>query len=39
MSTDDRHRDLIARLLGPAGPEVSCEECFDPVAGTDGDSA
>ena len=26
MSAD--HRDLIARLLGPAGPEVSCEECF-----------
>ena len=22
-------RDLIARLLGPAGPEVSCEECFE----------
>ncbi len=24
------HRDLLlARLLGPAGPELSCEECFD----------
>lgn len=22
-------RDLIARLLGPAGPEVSCEQCFE----------
>lgn len=22
---DDR---LLARLLGPAGPEISCEECF-----------
>jgi hypothetical protein len=21
--------DLLTRLLGPAGPEVSCEECFD----------
>jgi predicted anti-sigma-YlaC factor YlaD len=21
--------DLIARLLGPAGPEVSCEQCFE----------
>jgi hypothetical protein len=21
--------DLIARLLGPAGPEVTCEECFE----------
>ncbi len=29
MSTDDRQRALIARLLGPAGPEVSCEECFE----------
>jgi hypothetical protein len=24
---DDPHR-LLARLLGPAGPELSCEECF-----------
>jgi hypothetical protein len=29
VSTDDRHRELIARLLGPRGPEVSCEECFE----------
>ena len=29
MSTDRPDRDLIARLLGPAGPEVSCEECFE----------
>ena len=29
MSTDDRHRELIARLLGPSAPEVSCEECFE----------
>jgi hypothetical protein len=20
---------LVGRLLGPAGPELSCEECFD----------
>ncbi len=20
---------LLKRLLGPAGPEISCEECFD----------
>jgi hypothetical protein len=26
---DDTTRDLIARLLGPAGPEVTCEECFE----------
>jgi hypothetical protein len=28
MSPDQPDRRLIARLLGPAGPEVSCEECF-----------
>lgn len=22
-------RDLVGRLLGPMGPEVSCETCFD----------
>jgi hypothetical protein len=25
----DRDRELIGRLLGPAGPEVSCETCFE----------
>ena len=25
MSRDE----LIARLLGPAGPEVTCDECFE----------
>jgi hypothetical protein len=31
MSSDaDRRPDeLIGRLLGPAGPEVGCDECFD----------
>ena len=29
MSSDDTNRDLIARLLGPEGPEVTCEECFE----------
>ena len=29
MSTDHRHRDLIAGLLGPSRPEVSCEEGFE----------
>jgi hypothetical protein len=23
------HAELIARLLGPDGPEVSCDECFE----------
>ena len=38
---------LLARLLGPAGPEVTCEECFErldeyvdlEVAGADPDAA
>ena len=42
--TDDR--DLLARLLGPEGPEVSCEECFElldqyvdaEIAGEDADA-
>ena len=29
MSTQNPKRDLVGRLLGPAGPEVSCEECFE----------
>ena len=27
---DPRQRsDLLGRLLGPAGPELTCDECFD----------
>ncbi len=26
--TDETTPELVARLLGPAGPEVTCEECF-----------
>lgn len=29
MSSDHGQRELIARLLGPAGHEVTCEECFE----------
>ena len=29
MSSDHGRRELIARLLGPAGHEVTCEECFE----------
>ncbi|HKP09650.1 MAG TPA: hypothetical protein VJT76_02885 [Gaiella sp.] len=29
MSTDRHQPDSITRLLGPAGPEVSCEDCFE----------
>jgi hypothetical protein len=29
VSTGPRaHDDLLRRLLGPAGPELTCEECF-----------
>ena len=47
MTADpNRTRELIARLLGPAEPEVSCEECFElldqyvdlEVAGEDADA-
>ena len=39
--------DLLARLLGPAGPELTCEECFEQLdrfvelelAGRDADAA
>ena len=27
-SHEDRER-LLARLLGPAGPELTCQQCFD----------
>jgi hypothetical protein len=23
------HEELLARLLGPVGPELTCEECFE----------
>ena len=29
MSTDPTKHELIARLLGPTGPEVTCEQCFE----------
>jgi hypothetical protein len=29
MSTHDRRAELITRLLGPDGREVSCDECFE----------
>jgi len=25
------HREIIDRLLGPAGPEIGCDECFDRI--------
>ncbi len=29
MPAEDPHRDLMVRLLGPTGPEVTCEQCFE----------
>jgi hypothetical protein len=46
--TDERDRgELLGRLLGPAGPEIGCDECFDgldryvelELAGEDADAA
>jgi hypothetical protein len=42
---DHHHRELLTRLLGPTGPEVTCDECFElldsyvdlKVAGADAD--
>jgi hypothetical protein len=46
-SRDSSATDLLARLLGPAGPELGCEECFEQLdryvdvaaAGRDADAA
>jgi hypothetical protein len=29
VSTDRPNRELVERLLGPAAPEVGCEQCFE----------
>jgi hypothetical protein len=29
VNADRPRRELIARLLGPAGHEVTCDECFE----------
>jgi hypothetical protein len=29
VSPDELRREMIERLLGPSGPEVTCEECFE----------
>ncbi|HET7050918.1 MAG TPA: hypothetical protein VFI54_21810 [Solirubrobacteraceae bacterium] len=46
MSQNDPQR-LLARLIGPPGPELTCEQCFDQLdryvelelAGSDADAA
>jgi hypothetical protein len=27
--SQNAHRTLLGRLLGPPGPELTCEQCFD----------
>jgi hypothetical protein len=49
MSDNSMHNEarLLKRLLGPAGPEISCEECFEQLdryvelelSGADADAA
>ena len=47
MTPPTDHDSLLARLLGPAEPELTCEECFEQldryveleVAGADADAA
>jgi hypothetical protein len=29
MNEDPTRDPLVGRLLGPAGPELSCDECFE----------
>ena len=27
--SEDRRDELVGRLLGPVGPELTCEQCFE----------
>jgi len=29
MSKDKQRSELLGRLLGPGGPELTCEQCFE----------
>ena len=29
MSEERERSEIVGRLLGPAGPELSCEQCFE----------
>ena len=29
MTNEDERQGILTRLLGPSGPEVSCEQCFE----------
>jgi hypothetical protein len=47
MTSSHDKRDLLGRVLGPAGPEIGCDECFEhldryveaELAGDDPDAA
>jgi hypothetical protein len=47
VSHHERTADMLGRLLGPAGPELTCDECFEQLdryvelelAGSDADAA
>ena len=47
MNRNDRGRELLAHLLGPGRPELTCEQCFEELdryvelelAGVDADAA
>ena len=46
MNRNDRGRELLAHLLGPGRPELTCEQCFEEldryvefeIAGADADA-
>jgi len=29
MSRDDKRKAILGRVLGPEGPELTCERCFE----------
>jgi hypothetical protein len=29
MKSDEKRDPILGRVLGPAGPELSCEQCFE----------
>jgi hypothetical protein len=31
MTDQRKHEDTLRRLLGPAGPELLCDECFERI--------
>ena len=31
MMRDDRHDQLLVRVVGPGAPELTCEQCFEEI--------